>query len=296
MVPVPDYLKPLERVTRPFPRNAVEEAIARREEAVPHLLEALHWAADRPAEVKRDVMIHLFALYLLAQFRDERALGPALRIARYSQVDNLLGDTVAEGLGPLLASLAGRDPRPIQTLIEDEAADEFARGSGVIALGAMTLAGKMTREELSAYLGKLFDGGLLREASHVWDELISVCADFRLVEHREKIETCYDEDLADWFYESPESVEDRINATHDNPFELEKYALIEDTIAEMSGWMCFAETSILDTPIEDLVTDPLPRPIEDYDPAPYVRPRPKVGRNDPCPCGSGKKFKKCCGA
>lgn len=23
---------------------------------------------------------------------------------------------------------------------------------------------------------------------------------------------------------------------------------------------------------------------------------PKVGRNDPCPCGSGKKYKKCCGA
>ncbi|MBN1525159.1 MAG: preprotein translocase subunit SecA [Spirochaetales bacterium] len=27
-----------------------------------------------------------------------------------------------------------------------------------------------------------------------------------------------------------------------------------------------------------------------------VRSQPKVGRNDPCPCGSGKKFKKCCGA
>jgi hypothetical protein len=26
----------------------------------------------------------------------------------------------------------------------------------------------------------------------------------------------------------------------------------------------------------------------------YVRQAPKVGRNDPCPCGSGKKFKKCC--
>ena len=25
-----------------------------------------------------------------------------------------------------------------------------------------------------------------------------------------------------------------------------------------------------------------------------VRSQPKVGRNDPCPCGSGKKFKKCC--
>lgn len=28
----------------------------------------------------------------------------------------------------------------------------------------------------------------------------------------------------------------------------------------------------------------------------YHRPEPKVGRNDPCPCGSGKKYKKCCGA
>ena len=25
------------------------------------------------------------------------------------------------------------------------------------------------------------------------------------------------------------------------------------------------------------------------------RNKPKVGRNDPCPCGSGKKYKKCCG-
>jgi SEC-C motif-containing protein len=27
----------------------------------------------------------------------------------------------------------------------------------------------------------------------------------------------------------------------------------------------------------------------------FVREAPKVGRNDPCPCGSGKKHKKCCG-
>ena len=28
---------------------------------------------------------------------------------------------------------------------------------------------------------------------------------------------------------------------------------------------------------------------------PQVREGPKIGRNDPCPCGSGKKYKKCCG-
>lgn len=34
---------------------------------------------------------------------------------------------------------------------------------------------------------------------------------------------------------------------------------------------------------------------EDY-PETYVRPERKIGRNEPCPCGSGKKFKKCCGS
>jgi len=27
---------------------------------------------------------------------------------------------------------------------------------------------------------------------------------------------------------------------------------------------------------------------------PYKRDEPKIGRNDPCPCGSGRKYKKCC--
>jgi preprotein translocase subunit SecA len=28
---------------------------------------------------------------------------------------------------------------------------------------------------------------------------------------------------------------------------------------------------------------------------PKVRAEPKIGRNQPCPCGSGTKYKKCCG-
>jgi hypothetical protein len=29
-------------------------------------------------------------------------------------------------------------------------------------------------------------------------------------------------------------------------------------------------------------------------PPPIVNASPKIGRNDPCPCGSGRKYKKCC--
>ena len=41
--------------------------------------------------------------------------------------------------------------------------------------------------------------------------------------------------------------------------------------------------------------------LANYQPMPGVHPKgaaaatKKVGRNDPCPCGSGKKYKKCCG-
>ena len=34
---------------------------------------------------------------------------------------------------------------------------------------------------------------------------------------------------------------------------------------------------------------------EDLQRMTIYRDQPKVGRNDPCPCGSGKKYKKCCG-
>ena len=71
------------------------------------------------------------------------------------------------------------------------------------------------------------------------------------------------------------------------------------TVAEISGWAWFN-----DYPNESFFADD---PLMDYDGAdyqedfsepglPYLRPEPKVGRNDPCTCGSGKKFKKCCGA
>lgn len=35
--------------------------------------------------------------------------------------------------------------------------------------------------------------------------------------------------------------------------------------------------------------------VDGHGQQPVRRDAPKVGRNDPCPCGSGKKYKKCCG-
>jgi len=47
--------------------------------------------------------------------------------------------------------------------------------------------------------------------------------------------------------------------------------------------------------LDDIVNDPFAEE-DDHDlfSVPYTRPLPKIGRNEPCPCGSGKKYKKCC--
>jgi preprotein translocase subunit SecA len=42
-------------------------------------------------------------------------------------------------------------------------------------------------------------------------------------------------------------------------------------------------------------SDVVSEAVEAVSKAKPVRVGPKVGRNDPCPCGSGKKFKNCCG-
>src|SRR5690606_9847316 len=102
-----------------------------------------------------------------------------------------------EGLHRLLASVSGGDPKPIQRLIEDRAADEFARGAGLMALGTMMQHGLLERTWLSNYLMELYRQRLEKEGSHVWDSLVQVSTDLGFQEHLEWIREAYKEGLAD---------------------------------------------------------------------------------------------------
>ena len=78
-----------------------------------------------------------------------------------------------------------------------------------------------------------------------------------------------------------------------------------DAINECSAWICFqdeSEDSELPDEEEQIdweaPSDETSAPI--YTRTPYTPPQsyiapPRTGRNEPCPCGSGKKYKKCCG-
>ena len=53
------------------------------------------------------------------------------------------------------------------------------------------------------------------------------------------------------------------------------------------------QTQIVEGPDGQLYEVPIEAEAPKQQPKRNVE--PKVGRNDPCPCGSGKKYKKCCG-
>ena len=52
----------------------------------------------------------------------------------------------------------------------------------------------------------------------------------------------------------------------------------------------FDKVGVTDEELKDIIKE-----IQDSKPEQLVNTEPKVGRNEPCPCGSGKKYKKCCG-
>lgn len=73
-------------------------------------------------------------------------------------------------------------------------------------------------------------------------------------------------------------------------------AMREAEEAELSKEQVDALTELAPTTIPGIVATLYAwRAEQAPDPALATAAMPKVGRNDPCPCGSGKKYKKCCG-
>jgi uncharacterized protein YecA (UPF0149 family) len=333
---ISEILGGMERHTGQFPFEAMRAAVSQREAVTPELLRALQAVAeDAPKYAAEEgYMLHLHALYLLAQFKEKRAFPMVIKLISWpgTTSDDLLGETICEGLACILASVFDGDLEPMMRLALDEQTNEYARGSAIDALGTLYAENLISREQLISLFGRLYQGLKEDDEWFVWCNLVGRTADLGLVELLPQARQAFTEHGVKVYM-----LRENMEATISKPGEklLEKFRecnhLVEDAIAEMSWWAAFDE---VDDPIaaeseteDDLEEfDPkvgqasrLPKPAishglsedtsapglpamvpatgpEPYQytpPVPYHAP-PKIGRNDPCPCGSGKKYKKCC--
>ena len=298
-----EILHQFERNTGKFARAAVEAAVAHREEVTPEVLRILEDTVERAAQLdaEGDYMAHLYAMFLLAQFRETRAYPLIVRFASLpgDLLYSLCGDFITGDLGRILASVCGGELAGIQSLIENEATDQWVRVAALTSLGTLVAAGQKSRDEIVSYFASLFRGKFVRQWSHVWDELVSSSSDLYPEELLGDIKQAYEDGLVDPRYIGFEDVnrdmamgKERILARlADNPHR----RLVDDTVAEMGWWACFREGSrngaSSPTGVSEKTT--LKPGVAASQ---VIRAAPKIGRNERCPCGSGKKYKKCCGA
>lgn len=310
---VEEILADLDRNHSQVPRMTLEEAAAHREEIAPRLLAVLEEVAKDPALFAddQDRNLHIYAMYLLAQFREPRAYPSLVKIfAVPGEVPfDLAGSVVTQDLASILASVADGDPSGMIKLVENEEANEYVRASALDGVVTLMAFGAVSRADVMAYIRHLFQI-LERRPSEVWNGLANVCADLSLMEVAEDLRQAYDEGLVDPGSIGWDELEEALEMGTDAAWEeaRSRYRLITDTADAITWWGCFhdhfgkewAEAAMVaEEPLENLEDDPdslFSRLRTEYDfPETYRRTEPKVGRNEPCPCGSGKKFKRCCG-
>jgi hypothetical protein len=300
-----DIVAALRGDPRKFPKKALKAALENPGEAVPALLQILR---DTLRDARRGDLptdgAALYAMFLLAQLR-ERAAYPLvvdLFSLRGDLGVELIGDIYDHDLHRILASVSHGDTVPIERMVSNRKVHELIRACAVEALRTMVLAGLAERDRVVAFYRRLFDGALERNASDVWNELVESSAELHPAEVSEGIRRA----VADGVLEAGDETVKQAEAA----LRLEPAAvlarsrarflgLIDHAVEELSDWHdsdefeIFFEQEAADEDSEDaeLDEDAEGEPVETFR---HTAPPP--GRNDPCPCGSGKKYKKCCGS
>src|SRR5262245_59854032 len=298
-----------------LPRHALRQAVEKKDEITPHLLQALERAVDDPEDVLEvGDDSYIYAMFLLAQFREKRAYPLIIKLASHPPelVDDLLGDIPTEDLANILASVSTGDMGLIVELAENGEAEEFARAAAIRSWLALVVSGDRSREEAMAYYKGLFEGRLEDRNEVVWSELVDAANDLYPEEVYDHIKKAYDDGLVDEYIVDPEWVDEQIDLGKDAVLDdlSEWNHLVEDVTVEMGAWFENRahggewdedEDWYEDDDDEEDEWDADRRMLSALNGNNFASTEPyrapdNVGRNDPCPCGSGKKYKRCCGA
>ncbi|MDE4912313.1 DUF1186 domain-containing protein [Methylobacterium sp. 092160098-2] len=258
------------------PKAALREALKHPSAVAEAALPLLEGAADGRELTLEETNLLFWGLHVLAHARDTRALAPLLRLLRHDEetLDALLGDAVTATLAKILASLFDGDPQPLFRLILDSTVDDYVRMALLSACTFLTLEGRIDRAAMHDLLVRFDDAQAAVEEAPAWvgwEETIAHLG-FRDLAPRAaaaRADGRLTDEISDagWF-------KDALRKAEANPDDRDRlgpyqYGYLDEPV-EALDWA------------EEGAGEPQRNPLKD------------VGRNDPCPCGSGKKFKKCC--
>lgn len=290
-----------------FPKKELEEIISEKETYIPELLSV---AEDVRVNYKKYIekntgnyLGHIYAFYLLAQFRVMAFYPVFVDILKLPEddLDVLLGDFLTEDSGRILASLYDKpdDITLLKELIEDENVYIYARGQAARALTMLALCESVKREDVLEYYKSLLKHAIDGADYHpyVITEIICCSEDLYPDALYDDIKQAYEQNIVLTDIIRLENIDRTMGQDRERFLDEQRKRssnnLINNTIKEMQYAASFYKDREKDNKKRmKLKGHKVKFPSMNQ---PIVNDN-KVRRNDPCPCGSGKKYKKCCGA
>ena len=301
----------LEGLNKPeIPHVSVQYILDYPDEMKHHLIDLIDNFSTQEQVKKLSDWDIVFAFHLLAQLRCKEAFPSIINFMKHPGCiqDIILGDFVTEGMGRFIVSTFNGDIDSIKALVESEDVWEWSRIACITGLLGLVATQQVSRLEVLTYLVSLLktlvmdhelvsdvvlDSIALLWPNEFYDEVIGYFVQERgigsIKEHHLKDmmemgeEKCLQKYIFDYHYHYPIA---------DAVADIKKIGWNSDEIRKEnnqfdSGWdigdittghfMCTHDECFADTMTYQV-----------------VRGKPKIGRNEKCPCKSDKKYKHCC--
>jgi hypothetical protein len=300
------------------PVDAVREAEQQREILIPLLGDIIAHAAKASLEEVTDQEGLVFmAFHLLGSWNVTSAYHVAADLlgSDSEKVEWLLGDAVTTTSHRVMFNLFDGDMAPVKGLIENPAVDVYVRRRMLDLLGMVMLRGKLERDELVAYLRDLHGRLEGDPEGLVWAGWAELVAQVGLRELTDLVEESFQAKKIEPMFLSRTDFHRILKDAEEGqvmqgiPREFEPFG---DLVTEIGDWTIRddwdneAEIELNAREIAESLRQHEPAAagwgdtgllsaVRQASPQTVLNPYRYVGRNDPCLCGSGKKFKRCCG-
>ncbi len=274
-----------------LPVEAIRAAQADRDTMTPLFLDTIDDLLSLEDAAEPAALFFIF--HLLGEWREKSAYRPLASFLQLPRdvLNEILGDCITETSHRVMAAVFDGDPDPLYEIIRDEEADEFVRARMCHAIAMLARRGDLPRQAAADFLRDCYSQLQPRIDCYVWQGWLDAVAWLGLAELKPLVQEAFLRGSIDptWlsFEEFEKDLQHAVEHPEAQPLHPDgNLALFGDTIAEMSDWACFKPKARGRDESEWSPLTSLGMPHRD--------PLRKIGRNDPCPCGSGKKFKKCC--
>jgi hypothetical protein len=269
--------------------------ISKRDDAVFHLRKLIqdgsYWEED--GQGKGWTPIH--TIHILPLIRNEKAMQLLLDIFRYRR-----NDITNRIIGEITGLLYHFGEDGIKSLIEftkDETLEPFARAEAVTSLVALARTYPSHKDEIKGHIANLIEvTQVVSFASLIADDL----AAFQDKSMLPQLKKAFRDGRINDIFIAEEEIESIIKGT--TQFDMERYTKDPLTYFSRENIEELYSEYYTDQEIDedekwsfnpDILETEDDTEIEHFEPEDQ-RKNKKVGRNAPCPCGSGQKYKKCC--